>query len=70
MRLSRRLLNLVAPMFFGLVPGLVPGIAFSAHHTSRRVTGEEAYRWGLANELVPQDQVRAAAMKLAMKRAR
>ncbi|WP_213772072.1 enoyl-CoA hydratase/isomerase family protein [Bradyrhizobium sp. dw_78] len=34
-------------------------------YTSRRVTGEEAYRWGLANELVPQDQVRAAALKLA-----
>jgi enoyl-CoA hydratase/carnithine racemase len=34
-------------------------------YTSRRVTGEEAYRWGLANECVPQDQVRAAAMKLA-----
>jgi enoyl-CoA hydratase/carnithine racemase len=34
-------------------------------YTSRRVTGEEAYRWGLANELVPQDEVRAAAIKLA-----
>jgi enoyl-CoA hydratase/carnithine racemase len=34
-------------------------------YTSRRVTGEEAYRMGLANECVPQDQVRAAAMKLA-----
>ena len=34
-------------------------------YTSRRVTGEEAYRWGLANELVPQNQVRAAAIKLA-----
>jgi enoyl-CoA hydratase/carnithine racemase len=34
-------------------------------YSSRRVTGEQAYRWGLANELVPQDQVRAAAMKLA-----
>ncbi|MBI5261064.1 MAG: enoyl-CoA hydratase/isomerase family protein [Bradyrhizobium sp.] len=34
-------------------------------YTSRRVTGEEAYRWGLANELVPQDEVRSAAMKLA-----
>jgi enoyl-CoA hydratase/carnithine racemase len=29
------------------------------------VTGEEAYRMGLANECVPLDQVRAAAMKLA-----
>jgi enoyl-CoA hydratase/carnithine racemase len=34
-------------------------------YTSRRVTGEEAYRWGLANECVPQDQVRSVAMKLA-----
>jgi enoyl-CoA hydratase/carnithine racemase len=34
-------------------------------YTSRRVTGEEAYRWGLANECVPQDQVRTVAMKLA-----
>ena len=34
-------------------------------YTSRRVTGEQACRWGLANELVPQDQVRSAAMKLA-----
>ncbi|MCK1395602.1 enoyl-CoA hydratase/isomerase family protein [Bradyrhizobium sp. 1] len=34
-------------------------------YTSRRVTGEEALKWGLANELVPQDQVKAAAMKLA-----
>ena len=34
-------------------------------YTSRRVTGEEAYKWGLANELVPQDQVKAAALKLA-----
>jgi len=34
-------------------------------YTSRRVTGEEAYRWGLANELVPLDQVKPAAMKLA-----
>jgi enoyl-CoA hydratase/carnithine racemase len=34
-------------------------------YTSRRVTGEEAYRMGLANECVPQDQVRAAAIKLA-----
>ena len=34
-------------------------------YTSRRVTGEEALRMGLANECVPQDQVRGAAMKLA-----
>ena len=34
-------------------------------YTSRRVTGEEATKWGLANECVPQDQVRDAAMKLA-----
>ncbi|WP_458759398.1 enoyl-CoA hydratase/isomerase family protein [Afipia sp. TerB] len=34
-------------------------------YTSRRVTGEDALRMGLANVLVPQDQVRAAALKLA-----
>ncbi|MBN9006254.1 MAG: enoyl-CoA hydratase/isomerase family protein [Rhizobiales bacterium] len=34
-------------------------------YTSRRVTGEDAYRIGLANVLVPQDQVREAAIKLA-----
>ena len=34
-------------------------------YTSRRVTGEEATRMGLANLCVPQDQVRAEAMKLA-----
>jgi len=35
-------------------------------YTSRRVTGEEAYRWGLANVLVPQGRgPAAAAMKLA-----
>ncbi len=34
-------------------------------YTSRRVTGEEAYAMGLAEVLVPQDQVRAAAIKLA-----
>jgi len=34
-------------------------------YTSRRVTGEEATRMGLANECVPQDQVRERAMKLA-----
>jgi enoyl-CoA hydratase/carnithine racemase len=34
-------------------------------YTSRRVTGEDAYRWGLANECVPQNEVRTAALKLA-----
>src|SRR5499426_2987587 len=34
-------------------------------YTSRRVTGEEAYRMGLADVLVAQDQVRSAAQKLA-----
>jgi len=34
-------------------------------YTSRRVTGEEALKMGLANECVPQDQVRSVAMKLA-----
>jgi enoyl-CoA hydratase/carnithine racemase len=34
-------------------------------YTSRRVTGEEAYAMGLADVLVPQPQVRDAAIKLA-----
>jgi enoyl-CoA hydratase/carnithine racemase len=34
-------------------------------YTSRRVTGEEATKWGLANECVPQAEVRSAALKLA-----
>jgi enoyl-CoA hydratase/carnithine racemase len=34
-------------------------------YTSRRVTGEEATRMGLANACVPQDRVRTEAMKLA-----
>jgi len=34
-------------------------------YTSRRVRGDEAYAMGLADVLVPQDQVRAAALKFA-----
>lgn len=34
-------------------------------YTSRRVPGDEAFAMGLADVLVPQDQVRDAAMKLA-----
>ena len=34
-------------------------------YTSRRVPGDEAHAMGLADVLVPQDQVRSAAMKLA-----
>ncbi len=38
-------------------------------YTSRRVTGEEATRMGLANLCVPQDQVRTEAIKLAQENA-
>ena len=34
-------------------------------YTSRRINGEDATKMGLANVCVPQDQVRAEAMKLA-----
>ena len=34
-------------------------------YTSRRVSGEEAYAMGLADVLVPRDQLRDAAIKLA-----
>jgi enoyl-CoA hydratase/carnithine racemase len=34
-------------------------------YTSRRITGEEALRMGLADLLVPQAEVRTAAQKLA-----
>ncbi len=34
-------------------------------YTSRRVTGEDALKMGLANLCVPQSEVRAAALKLA-----
>lgn len=34
-------------------------------YTSRRVTGEDAFKMGLANVLVQQSEVRAAAMRLA-----
>jgi enoyl-CoA hydratase/carnithine racemase len=34
-------------------------------YTSRRIGGEEAYRMGLADVLVPQEQVRSAAQALA-----
>jgi len=34
-------------------------------YTSRRVPGDEAYAMGLADVLVPQDQVREAALRLA-----
>ena len=34
-------------------------------YTSRRVPGDEAYAWGLADVLVPQGEVREASLKLA-----
>ena len=54
---------------FGLTVTLTevigPSKAALMFYTSRRVTGEEAHRWGLADVLVPLDQVRSAALKLA-----
>ncbi len=34
-------------------------------YTSRRIKGEEAYEWGLTDMLVPQQQLRDAAIELA-----
>jgi enoyl-CoA hydratase/carnithine racemase len=54
---------------FGLthtLPALIgPSRAALMFYTSRRVPGEEAYRIGLADVLVPQAEVRSAAQKLA-----
>lgn len=54
---------------FGLTVTLpaVIGVTKAAlmFYTSRRVPGDEAFAMGLADVLVPQDQVRDAAMKLA-----
>ena len=54
---------------FGLtvtLPAVIgPTKAALMFYTSRRVPGDEAYAMGLADVLVPQDQVRGAALKLA-----
>jgi enoyl-CoA hydratase/carnithine racemase len=54
---------------FGLthtLPALIgPSKAAMMFYTSRRVPGEEAYRIGLADLLVPQGEVRTAAQRLA-----
>ena len=54
---------------FGLtvtLPAVIgPTKAALMFYSSRRVRGEEAFAMGLADVLVPQDDVRAAAMKLA-----
>ena len=54
---------------FGLthtLPALIgPAKAAMMFYTSRRVTGEDAVAIGLADVLVPQEQVRSAALKLA-----
>lgn len=54
---------------FGLTTTLPAAIgathAALMFYTSRRVTGEEAYRMGLASMLVAQDEVRSAALALA-----
>jgi enoyl-CoA hydratase/carnithine racemase len=55
---------------FGLTVTLPEAIgrqnAAMMFYTSRRITGEEAFRMGLADLLVPQAEVRAAAHKLAV----
>jgi enoyl-CoA hydratase/carnithine racemase len=54
---------------FGLtvtLPALIgPAKAALMFYTSRRLDGDEAYAMGLADVLVPQDQVRAASLSLA-----
>jgi enoyl-CoA hydratase/carnithine racemase len=54
---------------FGLtvtLPAVIgPTKAALMFYTSRRVTGEEALAWGLADVLVPQAELRGAAMALA-----
>ena len=54
---------------FGLthtLPALIgPSQAAMMFYTSRRISGDEAYRMGLADVLVPQAEVRPAAQKLA-----
>jgi enoyl-CoA hydratase/carnithine racemase len=54
---------------FGLsvtLPAVIgPTKASLMFYTSRRVTGEDAHAMGLADMLVPLDEVRGAAMKLA-----
>jgi enoyl-CoA hydratase/carnithine racemase len=54
---------------FGLthtLAGLIgPSKAALMFYTSRRIGGEEAFRMGLADVLVPQAEVRAAAQRLA-----
>jgi enoyl-CoA hydratase/carnithine racemase len=54
---------------FGLTATLPAAIGQSKaammFYTSRRVPGDEAYAMGLADVLVPQGEVRAAAMALA-----
>src|SRR5262245_13384943 len=54
---------------FGLTTTLPEAIgkanAALMFYTSRRITGEEANAMGLADLLVPQDEVRGAALKLA-----
>src|SRR5262245_30619738 len=54
---------------FGLTVTLPQLIGHNAaamlFYTSRRIKGEEAHRLGLADVLVPQDEVRSAAVSLA-----
>ena len=68
-RLSANFTRLGFHPGFGLTVTLPEAIgktnAALMFYTSRRVTGEDAFKMGLASVLVPQDQVRAEAMRLA-----
>src|SRR5262249_44205267 len=68
-RLCANFTPLGLPPGFGLshpLPALIgPSKAALMFYTSRRIPGDEAVRMGLADALVPQAEVRAAAQRLA-----
>jgi enoyl-CoA hydratase/carnithine racemase len=54
---------------FGISASLLSVVGFQRAtdmlYLGRRVYGEEAFRWGLCDRLVPEDRVHSAAMELA-----
>lgn len=44
---------------------LPPGIAMELILTGRTLSAQEAHRWGIVNQVVPQDELMAAARRLA-----